>query len=309
MEGLVTIPKVKGNRYFTRDADIAIVQYNRTKDYKVKEQIYHRHIHYPFFKLTQNIIHTFKFYYTDVRLIEHLQQELIVFLLSKIHMFNPARSVEKKINLIFNEGGFEIPEVGFLRWIEDNDMGEILFKKKDIKKYLEEINAPSELNPMFNKINIPKAYSYFGTITKRYLITYNNKNYEKLKLNESIEKYDDFGEDDLIKTPHQLIQNYENVDTGSELDYFTDHFIKYCKDNLKEIFNKELDQQIANAILEIFKERENLEVFNKKALYIYIREMIDVQTPKITNVVNILKKIFYKNYHHYIEYNYVDFKH
>ena len=35
--------------------------------------------------------------------------------------------------------------------------------------------------------------------------------------------------------------------------------------------------QVADAILELFRKRENLEIFNKKALYIYIREMVDVK--------------------------------
>ena len=42
---------------------------------------------------------------------------------------------------------------------------------------------------------------------------------------------------------------------------------------------------IADAILELFRKRDNIDVFNKKALYIYIREMVDVKTPKITNFI------------------------
>jgi hypothetical protein len=46
------------------------------------------------FKLTENIIHTFKFYYTEVSNIEDLQFEVISFLLSKIHLFNPERGAK-----------------------------------------------------------------------------------------------------------------------------------------------------------------------------------------------------------------------
>jgi hypothetical protein len=41
----------------------------------------------------------------------------------------------------------------------------------------------------------------------------------------------------------------------------------------------------------LFKRRENLEIFNKKALYIYIREITEVDTPIITKVTKILKTI------------------
>jgi hypothetical protein len=47
-----------------------------------KSAIYSQEIHYAFYKLTQNIIHTFKFYYTDgVENLEDLQHEIIVFLI------------------------------------------------------------------------------------------------------------------------------------------------------------------------------------------------------------------------------------
>ncbi len=58
--------KAKGVQYFTQETEDAIVRYNKTDNPVEKEKIYHRYIHYPFFKLTENIIHTFKFYYTEV---------------------------------------------------------------------------------------------------------------------------------------------------------------------------------------------------------------------------------------------------
>jgi hypothetical protein len=42
-------------------------------------------------------------------------------------------------------------------------------------------------------------------------------------------------------------------------------------------------------------------MFNKKALYIYIREQIDVKTPKITKIANVLYGIFKEKYLFYLE--------
>jgi argonaute-like protein implicated in RNA metabolism and viral defense len=50
---------------------------------KIKSRIYRDKIHPAFFKLTENIIHTFKFYYTEVDEIEHLQHEVITFLIKQ----------------------------------------------------------------------------------------------------------------------------------------------------------------------------------------------------------------------------------
>ena len=70
----------------------------------------------------------------------------------------------------------------------------------------------------------------------------------------------------------------------------TDDVILYLEENIQNIFKKQRDINIAYAILELFKQREEIENFNKKSLYILIREMTNVNTSHITSVVNILKK-------------------
>ena len=88
LESSVKMPKKSGSKnYFTQETEDAIVLYNNTVDPVLKSKIYEEKIHYAFFKLTQNIIHTFKFYHTEVENLEHLQHEIIVFLLSKIHLY------------------------------------------------------------------------------------------------------------------------------------------------------------------------------------------------------------------------------
>jgi hypothetical protein len=57
-------------------------------------------------------------------------------------------------------------------------------------------------------------------------------------------------------------------------------FVEHVSENIFDLFPKKNDAQIADAILELFRKREVLDVFNKKALYIYIREMVDVKTPQ-----------------------------
>jgi hypothetical protein len=75
--------------------------------------------------------------------------------------------------------------------------------------------------------------------------------------------------------------------------------------NLEKIFSRIQDQKTADVILELFRKRENLEIFNKKAIYIYIREMIDVDTFQITKVIKVLKKIYYRLYNEYYETGFV----
>jgi len=229
--------KAKSKNYFTQDTEDAIVLYNSISDPAERSRIYDTRIHYPFFKLTENIIHTFKFYYTEVDDIEHLQHEVIVFLLSKIHLFNPEKGA--------------------------------------------------------------KAYSYFGTIAKRYLILSNQKNYKK-----RIEKAP---MEDLYKDENHSysISDDPNKDPLSD---FIDQFVEYVSENIFELFPKKHDAEVADAILELFRKREDIDIFNKKALYIYIREMVDVKTPKITKIANRLYDIFKDNYIFYLDNGYVEFE-
>jgi hypothetical protein len=228
----------KSKNYFTQETEDAIVLYNGTSDTDVKSKIYQNEIHYPFFKLTENIIHTFKFYYTEVDEIEHLQHEVICFLLSKIHLFDPTRGA--------------------------------------------------------------KAYSYFGTIAKRYLILQNQKNYKK-----RVEKAP---VDELFKDDTHTY-NIDDPDSDKDpLSKYIDKFVEYCSENIYTLFPKQKDAEIADAILELFRKRENIDVFNKKALYIYIREMVDVKTPKITKIANRLYDVFKGNYIFYLENGYVEFE-
>ena len=92
------------------------------------------------------------------------------------------------------------------------------------------------------------------------------------------------------------------------LSIFIDLYTEYCTENIFELFAKDEDAQIADAILELFRKREDIDIFNKKALYIYIREQVDAKTPKITKIANQLYDIFKRNYIYYLEHGYVDFK-
>ena len=63
----------KGRVYFTKETEAAIVKYNASIDKEERSDIYIKTIYIgPFYKLTQNIIHTFKFYYTEVENLEDL---------------------------------------------------------------------------------------------------------------------------------------------------------------------------------------------------------------------------------------------
>jgi len=211
--------------YFTKETEEYIVKYNNSNDHEYRNQIFREHIYIPFYKLAENIINTFKFYYTDVDKIEDLKHEIV----------------------------------------------SVLVEEKIMK---------------FDPTNGAKAYSYFGTIVKRWLINYNNKNYKKLKQIGSFSDIEEMYEQDIkLDAP-----------SAKTLSKFIDEWVIDIYERLDDMFSKPQELKIADAVLTIFKTRTDLEIFKKKALYIYIREMTDCDTPNLTRVVNVLKGDFYTKY-------------
>ena len=82
-------PKKRGRKpskkqYFTSDVDLAIAEYLSSSNQKERDAIYKNRIHYAFYKLAENLIHTFKFYYTEVESLEDLKHEVCCFFLEKL---------------------------------------------------------------------------------------------------------------------------------------------------------------------------------------------------------------------------------
>jgi hypothetical protein len=142
-----------------------------------------------------------------------------------------------------------------------------------------------------------KAFSYFGTIAKRYLIVYNENNYKKLQ-----EKVD---VDESDEEQMSLYENDKNIENMLDGDGFMNQYIKYIDTHIFRLFPKKQDAQTADAVVELFRKRETLEIFNKKALYIYIREITDVSTPQITKIIKKLKVIYVHLYNEYYKYGHI----
>lgn len=183
--------------------------------------LYKEKIEFALFKLTQNIINTYKLYNVG-NSIEDLQQEVIEHLLQKMHLFNP--------------------ELG-------------------------------------------KAYSYFGTITKRYFLAKNKKAYVRM-----IEHVDiDPMYLESINTTYAESFDVEPYD----LDSIINEFIETSNKKLPELFPDSLEYSIASNVLYLFKSIDKIEFFNKKAMLLYLRELNPgADNNKINSVLKTLYSIY-----------------
>jgi len=219
----------KRRGYFFEENERAIIAYNNETNVHLRNKVYTQHIHKPFMKLAENIIHTFKFYCFDDPY-KDVQAEVVAYLIEKIDKYDPSKG--------------------------------------------------------------SKAYSYFSIVAKNYLIYNNNENYKKMKQRQSL---------DAVDTQRNITNEIVRDDIKDSRKDFTDQMVVFWDNNLNTIFTRKKDIRVAAAIAELFRRRENIEIYNKKALYIMIREMADVKTQYITKVVNVMRKIYIEMWKEYEE--------
>jgi len=225
-------PKTK-RLYFGPDVDFEIIKYNESEDFLERSRIYQKGIQPAFEKLVENIIHTFKFYYTGDQTMQQQQHEVVSFLVEKLPKFKQANG---------------------------------------------------------------KAFSYFSIVAKNFCILKNKSNYKKLLSHDRL----DVGSDLVMGTTYIEIEDKEQ-----QLNMFVNKYVEYWDEKIEEVFSKQNDKVLAYAILHLFKTRDTIELFNKKALYIYIREMSDANTQQITRMVKFLKDKYRIMYNDYLQYGYI----
>ena len=215
---------------------MAINAYNNCDDQNLKNKIYNRFIHYPFDKLAENVIHTYKTYYFDDPY-EDVKANVVAFLNEKIDRFN-------------------------------GDNG--------------------------------RAFSYFTVVARNYLFNENNANYARMKSRDDLT---------VVDSSRNIINEVVEEQMQEAKSDFMDYFVQYIDLHLYEIFTKDRDRSIADAINELFRTRRDLYSYNKKALYILIRERTGVHTQYITKVVGKLKVIYADLFNEYNKNGYLSLNH
>jgi len=126
-----------------------------------------------------------------------------------------------------------------------------------------------------------KAFSYFTIVARNYLILTNNSNYKRYKDTDIMSS---------LPESFDTENNWKEEDTNNEYKLFNKRMLAYWDEHLENYFPKKRDMQIADAVLELFRRAEYIENFNKKSLYLLIREMTGHPTHYITKVVTKMRE-------------------
>tara|TARA_Y100001973_G_C5196668_1_gene334736 strand:+ start:1122 stop:1826 length:705 start_codon:yes stop_codon:yes gene_type:complete len=128
-----------------------------------------------------------------------------------------------------------------------------------------------------------KAFSYFSVITKNWFIHKVKKNAARTKREVH---YDELPAN--VTLEEQLITHNEYHEKRENLEFWTLLIVE-----VDSWFKMELrpnEKKVVEAIKILMSQTESIEIFNKKAIYLYLREITGLNTKQVVNNLNKIRK-------------------
>jgi DNA-directed RNA polymerase specialized sigma subunit len=126
-----------------------------------------------------------------------------------------------------------------------------------------------------------KAFSYFSVVTKNWFIHKVKKNKKRLEREVSFQSVDYDVEKDLLDKG----ESYQEAKIREEL-------MNHLKEEMllwKDDFQKDSEKKVYEAVMMLFESAEDIDIFNKKAIYLYLRELTGLNTKQIVAQLNKMR--------------------
>ena len=162
-----------------------------------------------------------------------------------------------------------------------NNLPNIDYLKDDCKIWLMTILDKYDPNKK------SKAFSYFSVITKNWFIHKVKQNSKKLKRDLQYESITSEVESE------QLVEE-NSYEIDRETFEFWQHLFREME-SWEKLKLKENEKKVLEAIKILFNSIDAIEIFNKKAIYLYMREITGLNTKQIVNNLNRIRKR-YRNF-------------
>jgi hypothetical protein len=127
-----------------------------------------------------------------------------------------------------------------------------------------------------------KAFSYFSVVTKNWFI-------HKVKQNARRQKKEVYLEDVINSLDEDLVSKEKQYDQMREEREFWNNFYNEMSQWDSDML-KENEKKVLEAVKIVFDSSEEIEIFNKKAIYLYLRELTGLNTKQVVNNLNKLRK-------------------
>jgi len=213
--------------YFTKVHEQAIIDYCKTEDMKIRNELYKNYIGPVFDEMVDKIVYTYKF--TTLPNIDSLRDDCKNWLITVLNKFDSSKG--------------------------------------------------------------SKAFTYFSVVSKNWFIAQVKKTSKKAKKETHLEDYfieSSGGNATFLKSNQNLVAYNTYVEDRTQYEFFLSLKTEIDKwDNLPLRPN---ERKTLQAIQILFDESQNIEIFNKKAIYLYIREITGLNTKQVVNSLNKIRK-------------------
>ena len=139
----------------------------------------------------------------------------------------------------------------------------------------------------FNPDSGSKAFSYFSVITKNWFIHKVKRNSKKTKTELQYDEMPLEIEQEYLSTTNDYLERMEQYQFWQKLYSEMNEWEKLkLKDN---------ERKVLQAVKILFENAHEIEIFNKKAIYLYLREITGLNTKQVVNNLNKIR-IKYHNF-------------
>ena len=140
----------------------------------------------------------------------------------------------------------------------------------------------------YDKNRNSKAFSYFTVITKNWFKA-------KIKKNNTVNSRDISYEDNIDMLSNEMVvyNTYEEDRDTAEFFYFLKVEMETWDKGFKRNYLNEQDVSVLQAVLELFERKEEIQIFNKKAIFLYLREMTNINTKQISRSLKKFKNRYF----------------
>ena len=132
-----------------------------------------------------------------------------------------------------------------------------------------------------------KAFSYFSVVTKNWFIHKVKRTQKRNQTEVFMEDLLNELEEDLISHEPTYLQKRSEIEFWSSLDKEIDTWDSFML--------KENEKKVLMAVRILMDSADTIEIFNKKAIYLYLREITGLNTKQVVNNLNKLRKR-YRNF-------------
>ena len=127
-----------------------------------------------------------------------------------------------------------------------------------------------------------KAFSYFSVVTKNWFI-------HKVKRTQKRNQTEVFIEDLLNQLDHDLVSREPTyLQKRSEMEFWNSLDTEI--NTWDSFMLKENEKKVLMAVRILMDSADTIEIFNKKAIYLYLREITGLNTKQVVNNLNKLRK-------------------